>query len=118
MERLITFSFVNSNATAGSDQELLTLKIVFFSIVLDKVLLNKKRKHLNRIYKDDPQLLWIKHEAHQTSSATAQGIVINLMTKLSEMKISTAKSRSDFLVDYDTTLQKYDGILGDKIAPS
>ena len=118
MERLVNSTFVNSNATAGSDRELLTLQIVFFSIVLDRVLLNKKGKHLNRVYKDDPQELWIKHEAHQTSLATAQGIAINLMTKLSEMSISLAPSKSDFLEEYDATLQKYDGISSNKMAPS
>ena len=97
MERLVNLSFVNSAATAGSNRKLLPLQIVFFSVVLDRVLLNKKGKHLNRVYKDDLQELWIKYKAHLTSLATAQGIAINLMTKLSEVTISSTTSKSDLL---------------------
>ena len=58
------------------------------------------------------------HQEHQTSSTTAQGIAINLSNKLSSLTITTSKSRSDFLEEFDSTSEKYDLVAVEKIPSS
>ena len=43
---------------------------------------------LVRSYKKQPQILWKVHQVHETSSATAQGIAINLSNKISTITIA------------------------------
>ena len=88
------------------------------SMVLEKVLLNRKGKKLNCSYKHHPQKLWKLYQEHQPSSTAAQGIAINLSNKLSSLSIAKSKSRSDFLEEFDSTSEKYDLISVDKMPSS
>ena len=83
------------------------LQLKFMSQVMEKVLMNVKGKKLNQLYRDHPQTLWKLHQEHQTSSATAQSIAINLSNRLSMLTIATATSRCDILEEFDSTIEKY-----------
>ena len=102
----------------GSDSDLLDIQLVFMSQVMEKVLLNVKGKKLVRSYKKQPRTLWKVHQEHQISSATAQGIAIDLSNKLSSMTIASSASRCAFLEDFDTSIEKYDEISPDKMHSS
>ena len=67
-ERLIDANFDRKALRAGADTKLYTLQTVFMSTVLEKVLLNTHGSKLVQLFEDDPNALWTKHEAHQTSS--------------------------------------------------
>ena len=91
-DRIVDPNFFNGNVRPGSDSDLLDLQLVFMSQVMEKVLLNVKGKKLVRSYKKQPRTLWKVHQEHQTSSATAQGIDIDLSNKLSSMTIVSSAS--------------------------
>ena len=117
-ERVIDPSFVNSNVRPGSDHNLLELQLVFMSMVLEKVPLNRNGKKLNRFYKNHPQTLWKLHQEHKTSTTRGQGIAINLSNKLSGLTITNSKSRSNFLEEFDSTSEKHDLVAVDKMPSS
>ena len=117
-ERLIDPTFDIKTLRRGADKELYTLQCVFMSTVLEKVLLNTHGLKLMRLFKDDPNTIWRKHEEHQTSSSSSQRIAIMLSNRISNMTIATSKSRSDFLEDFDKTLTKFDKVSADKMPES
>ena len=88
---------------------------VFMSTVLDRVLLSPHGLRLVRRFIEHPQDLWEHHEAHQTSSSPSQRSAIFLSGKLTTMKISEAKSHTAFLANFDTTIEKFDKVLADKM---
>ena len=88
------------------------------STVLDRVLLSPYGLRLVRKFKEHPRNLWEEHKIHQTSSSSSQRITIILSGKLFNMKISDAKSRTYFVEEFDTILEKFDKILADKMTPS
>ena len=117
-ERSFDPNFLNSSVQPGSDSDLLDLRLVFMSQVMEKVLLNVKEKKLVRSYKKQPRTLWKVHRVHQTSSTTAQSIAIDLSNKLSTMTIASAASKCAFLEAFDTAVEKYDEISPDKMHSS
>ena len=117
-ERLIDPTFDIKTLCPEADKELYTLQCVFMSTVFEKVLMNTHGLKLVRLFEDDPNTIWRKHEEHQTSSSSSQGIVVVLSNIISNMTIAISKSRSDFLEDFDKTLTKFDKVSTDKIPES
>ena len=106
-EQLIDVRFLNISLRPGTDTELCTLQSVFISTVLDRVLLSPYGLQLVWKYKEHLRNLWEEHKIHQTSSGSSQRIAIILSEKLSNIKISDPKSRTLFLEEFDTILEKF-----------
>ena len=102
----------------GTDNELFAFQAAFMSTVLDKVLLNSYRMRLVQKYKENLRTLWDDHETDQTSSSSSHRIAVLLSGKLANMKISDFKSRTAFLEEFNTVLQKFDQVQADKMPPS
>ena len=107
-EQLIDDTFDNEFLRLGTDQDLYSLQAVFMSTVLEKELLNTYGKKLVQLYNDTPRVIWVKHKEHKTSSSPSQKIAIILSNKLSNIKISTSKSRIVFLEEFDRSAIKFD----------
>ena len=70
------------------------------------------------LYSNSPIVIWEKHEEHQTSSSSSQKITIVLSNRISNMNISTAKSRTAFLEEFDRSVIKFDKVSADKMSKS
>ena len=107
-QQLIDDTFNSKFLRTRTYQDLYPLQAVFVSTVLEKVLLNTYGMKLAQLYDDSPQVILVKHEIHQTSSSFPQRIAIILSNKLSNITISTSKSRTTFLEEFDKSEIKFD----------
>ena len=110
-DRLIDPKFDVSKVRNGSDAELLKLQYIFMEEILDYTLLTQKGKSVVRLHPGDPQTIWKKHEAHQTSSDASRSAGTKLIGELSTMTISNSTSRVDFLEEFDTKIKTYTEIM-------
>ena len=79
--------------------------------ILDYTLQTLKGKSVVRLHPGDPQTIWKKHEAHQTSSDASQSAGTKLIGELSTMTISNSTYRVDFLEEFDTKIKTYTKIM-------
>ena len=90
--RLIDPHFMNTSILPGSDTDLFTLQITYFSQVLDIVLQTTKGRSLVRQNPHAPRIIWKLHETHQKNSDSSQKIATQIGLELSQLNISTSST--------------------------
>ena len=94
----------------GTDKELAKLQLNFFEQILAAVLHNAIGKGLVTLHPENSIFVWSEHEAHQTTSESAQITSTAMMTKLMSLKILDCSTRHEFLILFNDTTNRYDKI--------
>ena len=92
------------------------LQFIFFEENLDHTLQTQKRKSILRVNPGDPNAVWGAHKLHKKKSDASRSAGADIISTLTSLRISNAKSRVDFLEEFDTNIKNYAEIMQKPLA--